>query len=231
MSKKYFMPLTNMGKFEWLQNFANKIATYATKYGISTSEVADMVASALFYAYWNNYNNQYAEYQKKLTKYLAELREGVESGSTASVMPTAPIIGTVPPSVSPGIFKRAISLVNTIKSKTSYTTADGNDLGIEGVESSSRNLEAEKPVIEIKLVQGGKPEIVWTKGDFDGVDIWVDRGNGTWVFLATDTYPNYIDTFNLPISGQSAIWKYKAIYRYGDDIVGLWSDVASIAVG
>ena len=107
----------------------------------------------------------------------------------------------------------------------------GKDLGIEGVEAVPIDLNAAKPVIELRLVQSGKPEVVWSKGDFDGVDIMVDRGDGNFVFLATDTFPNYIDTFNLPIANSSALWKYKAIYRYGDDVVGIWSDVVSIAVG
>ena len=231
MSKKYFMPRTNMGKFQWLQNFANKIGNYAAKYGLTTTEVADMVAAAIFYAYWNNYANQYAEYQKKLTQYLTELREGVDAGSAASLEPTPPSVGTVPAAVEPGIFKRAIALVNSIKSKTNYTTADGNDLGIEGADIAATDLINAKPAIELRLVQGGKPELLWRKGFFDGIDIWVDRGNGSWAFLATDTYPDYIDTFTLPATGQTALWKYKAIYRYGDDVVGLWSDVVSIEVG
>jgi hypothetical protein len=31
-------------------------------------------------------------------------------------------------------------------------------------------------------------------------------------------------------AGQSALWKYKAIYRQGDDRVGQWSDVVSLPV-
>ena len=64
MSRKYFMPSTYLGKFQWLQNFANKVGNYAAKYGLTAAEVADMVAAALFFAYWTNYTNQYAEYQK-----------------------------------------------------------------------------------------------------------------------------------------------------------------------
>jgi hypothetical protein len=45
-----------------------------------------------------------------------------------------------------------------------------------------------------------------------------------------DTYPNYTDTSNLPAAGTSAVWRYKAIYRYGDAQAGLWSDVVSITV-
>ena len=63
----------------------------------------------------------------------------------------------------------------------------------------------------------------------DGIEIQVDRGTG-FVFLAVDTVPDYTDTEPMPAAGQSALWKYKAIYRQGDDRVGQWSDVVSIPV-
>jgi hypothetical protein len=43
-----------------------------------------------------------------------------------------------------------------------------------------------------------------------------------------DNIPDYTDTLPLHAS-QSALWKYKAIYHQGDDRVGQWSDVVSIA--
>jgi hypothetical protein len=51
MKKKYFIPRTEADRLPWLQNFANKLNTYAAKYGLTVAEDADMVASALFYAY------------------------------------------------------------------------------------------------------------------------------------------------------------------------------------
>ena len=43
---------------------------------------------------------------------------------------------------------------------------------------------------------------------------------------------NSVASTRLPsaTAGQSALWKYKAIYRQGDDRVGQWSDVVSILV-
>lgn len=41
---------------------------------------------------------------------------------------------------------------------------------------------------------------------------------------------NYTDTAPLPANGQSAVWKYRCIYRNNDEQVGQWSDVASITV-
>jgi hypothetical protein len=50
------------------------------------------------------------------------------------------------------------------------------------------------------------------------------------VSLAIDTVPDYLDTYPLPAPGQTALWRYKAIYRIGDEQVGQWSDVVSQAV-
>lgn len=224
------MPRKEGEKLVWLKNFANKLSKYASKYNITTAEVDDMVASALYFDYWYNYANQFAEYNKKLTQFKTELKDGLESNSSASVLPTPPTFGAVPPAVAPGIFARASSLAVIIKKRTNYTEADGMDLGIEGVEEQLRASDVLKPQITLRLIQGGKPEVVWTKGDADGIDIWVDRGAG-FTFLATDTYPNYTDTFPLPTNGQTTLWKYKAIYREDDIPSGNWSDVVSIAVG
>jgi hypothetical protein len=230
--KKYFMPRQEAAKLSWFKNFANKLAGYAAKYNISAAEITDMTLSVVFYEYWYNYSSQYIEYTRKLTQYKTELREGIPAGATASVPPTPPTFGPVPTAVLPGMFSRASALAVIIKKRSNYTEADGLDLGIEGSEDVSAFTKGTgiKPSILVQKVQGGKPEIVWQKLDSDGIDIWVDRGNGTFAFLATDTYPNYIDNSPLPISG-AEVWKYKAIYRYGDDQIGNWSDIISTAVG
>ena len=54
----------------------------------------------------------------------------------------------------------------------------------------------------------------------------MDRGAGTFVFLARDTVPDYLDTFALPAARASAVWKYKAIYLLSDTPCGQWSDEA-----
>jgi len=76
----------------------------------------------------------------------------------------------------------------------------------------------------------GRPNLKWSKGTMQGIDFYVDRGSGTFVFLARDTEPDYLDTAALPAAGQSAVWKYKAIYVLHDEQIGLWSDVISQAV-
>ena len=229
MAKQYFLPTTDLAKLAWLQNFASKIAGYAVKYNLSTAEVDDVVAGALYYAYWLNGLNLTDEYKKKFTQFKNELRDGIPAGASPSVVPAPPTLGVAPTAVAPGIFFRAVAIANVIKSKSNYTNADGVDLGIEGAELTTDPNEMQV-AFTIRLAAGGHPELVWKKLGMDGIEIYVDRGTGTFAFLALDTIPNYTDTHALPAAGATAIWKYKAIYRLDDEQAGQWSDVVSVTV-
>ncbi len=226
--KQYYMPVKELAKLIWLQNFANKIGGYAAKYSIAAATITDVQNGYAWLAYWMNYRNQYKEYLKKLSAYKDEIFSG---SNVASTPPVPPTLAVAPTSVPPGIFTRVMSLVNIIKSNLAYTEADGKDLGIEGNEVAGRGSGQEiQPSISVRLINGGHPEIVWTKGDFDAIDIYVDRGNGSWVFLATDTHPNYTDTATLPANGQTALWQYKAIYKTDDEQEGNFSNPVSTTV-
>ena len=83
--------------------------------------------------------------------------------------------------------------------------------------------------VQIKAAQ---PVILWTKGKASAIEIWVDRNDGNgFVFLIINTEPNTTDPTPLPAPGTSAVWNYKAIYRFHDEQVGQWSDVLSVTVG
>lgn len=146
---------------------------------------------------------------------------------TAGVPSAIPNLGIAPASVAPGIFVRAAALVARIKVSPGYTESIGQTLNVIGAQQTV-DLTTIKPIITAQL-DAGQVDIGWTKQGMDGIEIQVDRGTG-FVFLAIDTIPGYTDTAPLPAAGQSALWKYKAIYRHGDDRVGQWSDVVSIPV-
>lgn len=227
MSKKYFFPRNEAERLQWLQVFSSKLASYATKYEISAADVADMVNGFIVLTYWTNFLNQYRGFVTKLGKYRNELGSSREA---ASAEPGAPVLPVAPAPVPPGIYLRAIAIAGRIKSHKLYTEADGDDLGLEGEVILPPDINTVKPVISVHLIGGGNPEILWTRGMMDSIDIYVDRGNGTWVFLGTDTVPNFTDNSPLPAVGQTAVWKYRCIYKLDDAQVGLWSDDVSITV-
>jgi hypothetical protein len=179
----------------------------------------------VFFDYICDAKNQHAQTTENWTTYKNQARNG---DGILGAMPTTPALGAPPPMVPANIFGRASALAARIKKHPNYTDAMGQDLGIIGAEQTM-DLAAMKPILKITL-QAGRPNVGWKKQGMDGLEISVDRGTGTFAFLAFDTMPDYLDTAPLPAAGTSAVWRYKAIYRLHDEEVGQWSDIATISV-
>jgi hypothetical protein len=224
MAKSYFLPADEPGKLKWLNNFAAKLPTYAATVGVTPAEVTQTTADDAYFAFVVGAQNQHSKTTRDWTAYKNALR----SGTTIGAMPTTPALGVPPTAVPAGIFSRVSALAARIKKHPAYTEAIGQDLGIIGAEQSVDPTTV-KPILELTL-QAGHPNVGWTKSGMDSLEIWVDRGTGVFAFLTIDTVPDYLDTTVLPAAGASAVWKYKAIYRFNDEQVGQWSDVATIGV-
>jgi len=225
MAKSYYLPSDDNGKGSWLNNYAAKLPSYSATLGLPQADVDSTTADAAFFTYALNCMGQVASYSQQWTAYKNAARNG--NAPTLGPEPIAPVFAPAPAPVAPGIFGRATLLAARIKVAPGYTPSIGEALRIIGAEQTV-DYTTMKPVFTAKL-DAGQVIIGWTKQGMDGLEIWVDRGTG-FVFLAVDTVPDYTDTAALPAAGQSALWKYKAIYRHGDDRAGQWSDVVSIPV-
>jgi hypothetical protein len=224
MAKSSFMPKDESGKRAWLTNFSAKLPTDGPTVGVTAAEITQTTADNLYFGYVCDAHNQHTQTTRDWTAYKIALGGGTALGA----MPTTPALGAPPPAVPPGIFIRASALAARIKKHPAYTEAIGQDLGIIGAEQVI-DYNSLKPVLAVTL-QAGHPNLGWKKQGTDGLELLVDRGTGTFAFLAFDTVPDYLDTQPLPAPGTSAVWRYKAIYRVADEQVGQWSDIVSISV-
>lgn len=230
MAKKAYFPQDMPGQIEWLFNFSGNIGAYATKYGISATQISGLTADVEYLNFWFGVHTQAQSVAQALTAFKNDLAHGVPEGSPPLVEPAFPTLGTVPPAVAPGVFRRAISIGNAIKAHKDYTLSDGEALRLEGAELPDHNLATEAPGIKLSIT-GGTVEVGWSKRSLpvDALEIWVKRGAGDFVFLAVDTTtPKYIDTQAFPATEEK--WTYKGIYRMGDGRIGLWSQEASVQV-
>lgn len=225
MAKAYYVPSDDAGKLAWLTNFNQKFPGYSGALGMGDAEEDSLAADTAYFTYVMQAQAQVAAYAQQWTAYKNAARNG--NAPTLGTPPVAPNLGVAPAAVAPGIFQRATALAQRIKTLPGYTDAIGQALGIVGAEQTV-DVSALKPVFTARL-EAGQVVLGWTKQGMDGMEFWVDRGAG-FVFLVLDSLPDYADTQPLPAAGQSALWKYKAIYRQGDDRVGQWSDVVSIPV-
>ncbi|XZF14456.1 hypothetical protein ACTHGU_21950 [Chitinophagaceae bacterium MMS25-I14] len=228
MSKEYYLPKGDAPRNLWLKNFAAKLPGYAVRYNIDNAEVIDIQHGSADFDYRINMVNQWKTYISKWVAYKDELRNGIAAGAVPSAAPTLPNLPGVQTVAAPGIFKRVASVVARIKAHGAYTESDGLDMGIIGVEHSI-DYTTLKPEVSVRIGSGGVPEIVWTKLSMDGIAIYKDSGSG-FVFYDLDNHPHYQDKHPLPAGAQSAVWKYKIIYREDDVEVGQWSDVLTITV-
>ena len=224
MSKAGYLPRADKDRVVWLNNFSIKFATAATGLGFVAADVTSVNNDAAMFSYLVNQVEVYTTAKEQRVDYKNLIKDG-PIGTPGGAMPVAPGAGVVPTVVAPGIFARMAQRVQRIKNSPTYTEAIGKDLGIIGAQQTL-DPTTMKPVLRL-LLQGGQVEVQWIKGEADAVRIESDKGAGTWQFLAVDSVPDYTDT--TPITAP-ATWKYRAMYIISDELVGQWSDVASIAV-
>ena len=224
----YYLPETDSGKATLLKNFALKLPGYATVLGISPAEVASVQADAAAFKYILTMNMGYKTDKQEVSKYKDAMRDG-PVGTPLGPWPTPAPLPPAPALVAAGIFVRFRKMAARIKATPGYTNGIGEDLGIVGDEQVI-DIFNMKPMLNSRLDMG-RPLIIWQKGRADSIDIYVDRKDGQgFVFLTTDTQPDYLDTFPMPAGVASFVWDYKAVYKIGDDQVGQFSEPIEVTV-
>ena len=209
-----------------LKNFANKISTYSTALGLTATEVSAVKADAAAFDYILGNQLAVQTFAQNYTAFKSQLRTG--SGLTLGALPLQPVFAAAPPMPAVNAESRFRNLLQRITHNAAYTVAMGQDLGIEAPAVVFVPAQG-KPLFYIEFSSGGHPNLRWTRGKFQGVEIWKDSSAG-FIKLDRDMRPDYIDKTNLPAAGATAVWKYKMIYLLKDEVVGNWSDVVNVTV-
>lgn len=237
MPKTDFVKVRDMEFVIQMQLFKNVIGNYATLLELTPAEVAGQAADG-------DYFNYVLECQQSIQNSalgMTALKKAIRAGGAPAVpgepgAPRAPVFPTYPaavPVVATGVEGRFRALVKKIKLHPRYTLTIGNHLGIESPQHTAPDLNTVQPVISLEL-SGNHVHVRWGWGGhsvyLDMIELEVDRGDGQgFGLLNFDTTPGYTDPAPLPVALTK--WKYRAIYRVGDNRVGLWSNEASITVG
>lgn len=105
--------------------------------------------------------------------------------------PVPPALPTPLPTVTSanaqGRFADLIS--DCTNSNKNYTKTIGEDLGIKTAETPFNPADGQ-PLLEPGYSTGGRPELKWKKGKFEGIEVWIDRNDGKgWVYLDKDMRP------------------------------------------
>ena len=232
MAKKTYLDPTEEGKATQFEKFTLHIPTYAELLGFPGTGGQlhlDLQQQARDSAYYRWLTDQVAaarDYARAITAWRDAIRDGALPATPAVPLPPA---HEPPVAVPTGIVGRFAAIVRTCKGSKNYTPALGEILGIEGAGAGYVDINAAQPDLTGARVEGDKVRVPWIKSLFDALYVEVDRGDGKgFVFLATDSRPDYYDTAPFPPGG--AVWKYRAIYLLADEKVGQWSAVVTVRV-
>jgi hypothetical protein len=204
MALSDYLPTKDAELDEWADNYLTQLALLGAALGVAPGEMAAI-------------NTKVAAYKTSLntvTTKDAEKRNAVGLKNMAK----SELITLVRP------------LNQRLKNTPGYTDENQGQLlrivGPDQVPDPATML----PVLK-EGHDAGRPKIIWQKGLADALSIYVDRRDGQgYRFLATDSQPDYVDTFPVPPGTDSVVWDYKAIYVLDEEEAGQWSEPVSITV-
>ena len=234
MKRNSYYPTRVGDQIVWLINFANKLPGQAAALGLTPAQVAAIVADCLWLTYvlqsWLPAARAWSLAATNAAT-AAQTGDGPGLSSLPVFAPNAPPATVVP--VNIGALNRIFNFVQTLKDNVNCTDTIALNLGIVGSTQPGPDLATIQPIIDV-ILQGNQVLVKWGWGGnaayLDMCELQVDRADGKgYVPLAFDTTPNYTDTQAFPATPVK--WTYRAIYRVGDNQVGLWSQPVTVIVG
>jgi hypothetical protein len=226
MAQQHYFPKKKLEKVSFMVRFAAEIPSYAARFGLTPDQVKDIKDSSAYLDYLYSYEDKLSDYHQSVTAYFNAMTKE-ENCPTTVFLPFHPPAAPSVDIPKPGIYTRVLRMVKAIKNHPAYTKADGEALGIEGVHPHQKDTANIVP--DLRIEQSGNHVVLTVpKKDSQGYEVWVDRGTGTFSYLAFSIKRKYKDPETLPATQQT--WRYKVIYYYKNEPAGLWSNVKAILV-
>lgn len=221
MPLQAYMPKTDEGIYNMLASFDENGPALAGKYSLLSADLLRVKQARLAWRWFLDCLEAARQWSESATGKKTQMQHGPPGGAQAMpagpVCPPVPLInlglGDVPIKWEPNFFAFFGSLVGRIKSTPGYDKADGDLLGIVGAEIPPPDPMI-APNLKVRTGAGGLPELVVTKGVFDGFDFQFKVGDGAaqnGTFVNTRTY---LHNVTLPGPGQAVLYSYCAQYRY-----------------
>ena len=203
MPRQDYIPDPDGDFITWFANYKTQLAATATTFGLTPAEVTAVEAD-------------FTAMQAKLNALTAKKAE--QQAATADKR-----------TARKAIEGRARALANRLKAHPGFTPALGEQLGIVGPEDTT-DLTTAQPTLSAVSVMASAVTIGFDKSTSSGVRVLAKRGTeSTFGFLVIDTESPYIDTrANLGAGPETR--QYQAQYLFGDDPIGLLSDVLTVTV-
>ena len=234
--RTYFWPREAEGRRDWLAHWNVTITpALITKYALASADMVYLQDAQRVLAYVLDLIAVANTWAQSLT----EKKDGMFSlpPTTTLTLPSDPALPAPPTggggatlNIVCGLDVTVARIAAQMKRSPVYDMADGELLGIEGPAVPPPDAATTKPILTAKIVTGGAPELGVKLSPFRSWELWADFGTGTFAMVQAGLRSKLLCNHALPAAGQSAVWKFKAIYRDGNDPFGQFSDVLPVTV-
>ncbi len=232
MLHQSYYPTRSADQLVWLENFRNKLPTYAATLGLDAARVTATVADAHWLGYvLGTFIPAVRAFSAACTQAGNQAQYGTGGTLVLPVFTPPPLEDATPR--PEGALERIFDLVGEINENNACTPAMCADLRIVGPEAGPPDWATFRPAMKVAVTAAGV-FLGWGWQGFsrflDQLEIQVDRADGKgWQILTFDTTPDYTDTAPKPAALTQ--WKYRAIFRVDDAPIGQWSEVYTVTVG
>ncbi len=220
----YFVKQNNREFSVQITGFSKELPHYSTDLGFTVDDVKETVDDAAFMAWL--VKSEIAEEKNKLawTSFVNASRNN-SNGALVLVPPVAIVLDVMPTLVLPGIDKR-------FSQKAAKAKANGcseANQKILGIFTSPDTTQVTEPALKLKE-EAGYPEISFQKHGYVTINLYRNTGKGydSQPYKTLSKSP-FLDT-DIPATGVTAQYKYKAIYTVNDVESGSYSAEVSINV-
>lgn len=223
MKHQLYFPIRIGNQVIWLRNFKLKLPEHLTALSLVPGDIVNLLLDVDHAIYG------LGDYRGALAPAQSACYERIQISLYDDAVPgNITWVGFTPPAGAPaarpnGALKRVFEFINDrIKTAAGYNQAIGEDLGTEAPAIPAPPPGTTAPEFDLRAAAEGKLEVLWIKGEFDGVKLEFDRG-AAGPFADIDLRPNY--TLNwLPPAGQSIIIRVRLRYILKGEDFGNWSE-------
>jgi hypothetical protein len=225
-----YMPTTEPELDDWFQNFSVKMTQFGSSFGFTGDEISRVEDDAVVVhaalggsANANNYRDEFIAYKRLVVFGKPNVPSPNFPSTIVSPEPT------VRGSVASGIVERTRTSVRRMKTMPAYNEVIGADFQVISTTVTRAIGEIAKPVLKPKVKPLSIVEVVFVRGESDGLELELQRGTDTvWQKVGRFAKSPVIDQTPPAIAGTPEQRRYRGRYIEGNTPVGNFSDIVVI---
>jgi hypothetical protein len=224
----YFVESNDESFANQLDQFATELPNYKDELGFTDAEADEAKDDAAFMKWVVKTDGINEDYAHSFKSFKNQARNG--KTNTALAAPPAPIVDAMPKIVNDGIQARFVQKANKAKNAIGVTEDILKALGLVSTGTGAKgDPSTDTPDLKVVL-NAGYPELSFHLKGYKSVNIYKDAGSGYGNKPYKTLLSSPFKDKELPALGQTALYKYKAIYVVNDEETGTMSAEVSVAV-